>query len=396
MDLNDFNENQKKILKQFREVVKDCQLPNSEDAYLARWLVARDFDIPKAEKMLRSALEWRRQFKIDSILNDFKPPEVLLNYVSAGLVGRDKAQSPLWITRYGRMDMKGILRSAKKRDFVMYIAYLVEFSISKVIEDPKKYKPSPDAIVQTTVIFDLEGLSMQHITNRQAVDVAIKLITLYEANYPEYLSNILVVNAPKVFPLLFAMLKPFIHERTRNKIKIFGHDEKEWKTAILEYVNVEELPVAYGGTMTDPDGNPNCIKLVNMGGVVPKSCYFSCKPDISNKKSLSISRGSKEHLEFPVKEAGAVLKWDFHTEESDIGFAVYRKQGNELIAIVPSDRIDCDMSTEEGELQCDEPGVYVIEFDNGFSYIRSKKIWYAISVGSASLVSQTSSDLDKI
>lgn len=119
------------------------------------------------------------------------------------------------------MDMKGILRSAKKRDFVMYIAYLVEFSISKVIEDPKKYKRSPDAIVQTTVIFDLEGLSMQHITNRQgtlnaytrivlyiwiqnmynfvnftfiAVDVAIKLITLYEANYPEYLSNILVVN----------------------------------------------------------------------------------------------------------------------------------------------------------------------------------------------------------
>jgi metal transporter CNNM len=46
-----------------------------------------------------------------------------------------------------------------------------------------------------------------------------------------------------------------------------------------------------------------------MGGVVPKSCYFSCKPDISNKKSLSISRGSKEHLEFPVKEAGAVLKY---------------------------------------------------------------------------------------
>ncbi len=27
-----------------------------------------------------------------------------------------------------------------------------------------------------------------------AVDVAVKLITIYEANYPEYLSNILVVN----------------------------------------------------------------------------------------------------------------------------------------------------------------------------------------------------------
>jgi hypothetical protein len=47
---------------------------------------------------------------------------------------------------------------------------------------------------------------------------------------------------------------------------------------------------------------------VNMGGVVPKSYYFSSKPDTTNKKSLSISRGSKEQLEFQVKEAATVLK----------------------------------------------------------------------------------------
>ena len=69
--------------------------------------------------------------------------------------------------------MKGILRSAKKKDFVMYIAYLVESGISKVISDPKKYKPTPDAIVQTTVVFDFEGLSMQHITNRQGTTFAL-------------------------------------------------------------------------------------------------------------------------------------------------------------------------------------------------------------------------------
>jgi metal transporter CNNM len=79
------------------------------------------------------------------------------------------------------------------------------------------------------------------------------------------------------------MLKPFIHERTRNKIKIFGHDEKEWKTAILEYVNVEELPVAYGGTMTDPDGNPNCIKLAS------SFIYKSVLVIISSLQSLLIA-----------------------------------------------------------------------------------------------------------
>lgn len=45
------------------------------------------------EKKLKS-LEWRRQYKIDDIRDDFKPPDVLRKYFSAGLVGRDKLQSP--------------------------------------------------------------------------------------------------------------------------------------------------------------------------------------------------------------------------------------------------------------------------------------------------------------
>lgn len=54
---------------------------------------------------------------------------------------------------------------------------------------------------------------------------------------------------------------------------------------------------------------------------------------------------------------GINSRWDFHSEESDIGFAVYRKQGNELIPVVPHDRVDCHMSAEEGEILCDHVGV---------------------------------------
>lgn len=65
--------------------------------------------------------------------------------------------------------------------------------------------------------------------------------------------------APKVFSLAFSMIKPFLHERTKKKIQIFGHDPKAWKAALLTTIDPEELPACYGGTMTDPDGNPNCI-----------------------------------------------------------------------------------------------------------------------------------------
>ncbi|XP_046460752.1 SEC14-like protein 2 isoform X2 [Daphnia pulex] len=381
MDLNaELSENQKTILKQFREVVKDCQLPNSEDAYLARWLIARDFDIVKAEKMLRNSLEWRSQFKIDSVLNDdYKPPEVLTNYLSAGIVGQDKLLNPVWIVRYGKTDMKGILRSAKKMDFIMYYVYLVEGLIAKFAADPKKYNRVPDALVQSIIIFDLEGLSMQHVTNKKIIDLSIKLAKFYEANYPEYLHCAFAVNAPKIVSILITIMKPFLPEKTMSKVHIFSHDDKVWKAAILEHVNPDQLPVAYGGTLTDPDGNPNCITMVNMGGKVPKSYYFSYKNDTTNKKSLSIPKDSKEQLEFQVKKAGSILKWDFHLEEGDIAFAVYRMEGSEFISIVPPNRVDCDMSTEEGEIRCDEPGVYIVEFDNNAN-TRSKKIWYAISV----------------
>ena len=50
-------------------------------------------------------------------------------------------------------------------------------------------------------------------------------------------------------------------------------------------------------------------------------------------------------------------RWSFHSEDSDIAFAVYQKQGSELITIVPRDRVDCHMYCEEGEISCDETGV---------------------------------------
>jgi hypothetical protein len=62
--------------------------------------------------------------------------------------------------------MKGILRSAKKIFHHVYIVYLVEGRIAKVVADPEKYNRVPDALVQATIIFDLEGL--QNVTNKKS------------------------------------------------------------------------------------------------------------------------------------------------------------------------------------------------------------------------------------
>jgi hypothetical protein len=97
-----------------------------------------------------------------------------------------------------------------------------------------------------------------------ALDTVIQLVQLYEANYPELLRRVFVINAPKIFSILYSMVEPFMHERTRSKIQIFSHDSVQWKAALLTDIDPDQLPAMYGGTMTDPDGNPNCItKVIN-------------------------------------------------------------------------------------------------------------------------------------
>ncbi|XP_057372015.1 SEC14-like protein 2 [Daphnia carinata] len=388
MDLKQLNDDQRATLEQFREAVNDCKLPDSSDVYLLRWLIARDFNIAKAETMLRKSLEWRQTNRVDEMIDESELPEVMRKYFAVGHTGVDKYKSYTVTVRYGAMDMKGILLSVKKKNYFMYLTQKLETSIREAKTNPERYTLSPTTIYQVTIILDLAGFSMRHITFKPALDICFEMLQMNETNYPEFLRRVFVINAPKIFSILYSLSKPFMHEKTTSNVRIYGYNVEQWKAALLEDFDPQELPACYGGTLTDPDGNPNCITMVNMGGEVPKSYYFTRNLDATNKKCFTVPNGSKEQLEFQVTQAGAILKWDFHSEGGDIAFAVYRKEDSQLIAVVPHDRIDCHVIPEEGLIHCDETGVYVVEFDNSFSYFRSKNVWYSITIESSTSENQ--------
>lgn len=69
--------------------------------------------------------------------------------------------------------------------------------------------------------------------------------------------------APKIFHAFFSMMKPLLNQATLGKIKIYSKEEEsKWKTALLEEIDPSQLPAYYGGTMTDPDGDPKCPSKV--------------------------------------------------------------------------------------------------------------------------------------
>jgi len=73
---------------------------------------------------------------------------------------------------------------------------------------------------------------------------------------------------------------------------------------------------------------------------------------------------------------GAELSWCFITENHDIGFGIFWKDGEELLEIVPAERLSANLGSIEGSIVCEKVGKYVLEWDNGFSWTKGKNLKY--------------------
>ncbi|KAH8038786.1 hypothetical protein HPB51_003270 [Rhipicephalus microplus] len=288
----------------------------------------------------------------------------------------------------GRRGGGGLFYSVKKSDFIRHIIQQLEYSAQDMAAQTEKLGR---VIEMHSFIFDLENFNLKQIAWKPALDMIINLVTMYEDHYPEMLKKAYVINAPKIYPIIYNMVKPFLSEETAKKIHVFGKDK--WKDALLQDIAPEELPVHWGGTMTGPDGDPRCTHIVGAGGPVPCSCYTAPSRRLSSDQNLKmcvVEKKSAVPLTVEVTEAGSILRWEFQTENYDIGFGVFfvpdsigavnGDGSGDMQELVAMQRVNCHLVPEDGMLVCSAPGKYVLKFDNSFSWYRSKKLLYHYQV----------------
>lgn len=61
------------------------------------------------------------------------------------------------------------------------------------------------------LLVDLDGLSMRHLW-RPGVKALLRIIEVVEQNYPETMGRVLIVRAPRVFPILWTIVSAFIRK----------------------------------------------------------------------------------------------------------------------------------------------------------------------------------------
>ncbi|GFX13433.1 SEC14-like protein 2 [Trichonephila clavipes] len=164
-------------------------------------------------------LHWRKVNKVDTILNDYKPSEVLERYITLSSLGFDKEGFPVNYCEYGNLDIKGLAKCVRKSEILVYLIRHIENDVQIVKKQSEKLGKVID---KWTYIFNYENFSFANATDKTAVDVLINLIKMYDSNHPERLKSAYLINASFYFTICWSIIKPFLSPATSEKIKIFG------------------------------------------------------------------------------------------------------------------------------------------------------------------------------
>ncbi|PKA56176.1 Patellin-6 [Apostasia shenzhenica] len=315
------------------------------DVVLLKFLRARDFNASQAHSMLLRCLEWRSDFGADVVVEEelgFKELEGLVAYMH----GWDRAGHPVCYNAYGVFKDQGMFDRVfgdgeKMQRFLRWRVQVMERGVRLL-----QLKPGGiNSIIQVT---DLKGMPKREL--RMASN---QILSLFQDNYPEMVARKVFINVPWYFSMLYAMISPFLTERTKSKFVIAG--EGNVAETLYKFIRPEFVPVQYGGLSRPGD-------LEN--GLPKPSSEFTIKG------------GEKVNLEIDGIEAGATITWDIVVGGWDVDYAaeyVPSEEGSYTIAVEKTRRIP--PATEEpvhNAFTSRESGKMVLSVDNSCS--RRRKV----------------------
>ncbi|KZV57100.1 patellin-2-like [Dorcoceras hygrometricum] len=320
------------------------------DVILLKFLRARDFKVKEAFSMLKSVVGWRKEFKIDELLEEEGIVEGLEKVVYVH--GVDKEGHPVCYNALGEFQDKELYSRTfadpeKRAKFLKWYIQFLEKNI-------RKLDFTPDGTCTIVQIIDLDnspGLTLFKKEFRQSTNQALQLL---QDNYPEFVAKQVFINVPWWYVAYNRMISPFFTQRTKSKF-VFAGPTKTTET-LFKYLAPEQVPVQYGGLSKDGEQE------------------FTAADSATEE---TIKPSSKHTIELPISEP-STLVWEVRVVGWDVSYAaefVPSAEGGYTWIVQKSRKIG---STDEQVLGCTfkigEPGKVVLTFDNQTS--KKKKLVY--------------------
>ena len=269
------NFNEERLLTQYLHYAKSqFLLDEMSDDILSNFLKACRFDIQSALQMLEVHLNWRSDRNPQGLMSLLSELDSFITHV---IHKTDKQDRPIYILSFKPVTALEILTR-------FTYTYLIEI-FTGLFETLRSKLPSD---IQLTVLIDLANLQLPDALDKSLQTLFSKLVRILQANYPEMLSQLYIINAGMHFSHLWNLLKQPISDLTKSKIVILG---SRFESKLYEVIDSKSLPEAYGG---DCECEGGCFSK-GLNGFTHKQKKVSKKKTESG--SVSRSEADRNNLD---------------------------------------------------------------------------------------------------
>jgi hypothetical protein len=197
--------------------------------------------------MFQNYLQWRVEYNVAEILR-FPFPEVndVKLYYPHGFHKTDRLGRPIYIERLGALNVDRLWEvttyERMERYFVREYERLLHYRFAAASEAAGR------RIENTLTILDLGGASTK-LMSKKNYSLVQKISKIAQDYYPEILGNMFIVNTPFLFKGGYAVIKPWLDKKTKEKISVQGSG---FAKKLLELADPADLPEFLGGTCCCP------------------------------------------------------------------------------------------------------------------------------------------------
>lgn len=200
-----------------------------DDAFLLRFLRARKFDYDRALQLLLNYHSSRRAWP--EVFQDLKPSTVKhvleLGFLTV-LPRRDPQGRYVLCLRPGKW-------TPNDYPFVDNIR-AIYLTLEKLIQ------PEETQVNGIVILVDYTGVGLSQASNPGPL-LAKKVVSILQDGFPIRIKAVNIINEPRIFKGIFAIIKPFLKEKMAERFVLHGSDLPSLHRVIPRSV----LPQEYGG-----------------------------------------------------------------------------------------------------------------------------------------------------